>query len=687
MGRTKIIYRGKTFTKLRSGNCYLVTSLPYSELEANTLSVTVESDDRTLTEFNRGDPLVYHYRNRQVGTFYVQDIQRIATNQYEFHATSAIGILSEGKHYGGIYTGQTAQEVIADLCGSVPHTVKKGLQGVKLYGWLPIATSRENLAQVLFAMGATVTTDLDGVLHIEGIWDGFSGVTGANRLCIGSKVAYGTKVTQVSITEHQYIAIGEAKNLFEGTTEYGDMITFDEPMFDLVASGFTILESNANYARVSAGSGTLAGKPYTHNTRTVIRSVTSSDRPNIKAVEEATLVSLANSTAVADRMADYYQCIQTVEAPTIYTGERPGDRRYIFHPYDCKTVDACVKSVDINISNTLKAREKSLVGFVPSQSGEVEYFDYREIIDRDSTWTVPEGITVIRVVLIGGGQGGYSGNPGETAPKQTVITDTSEVTNARTNYIGTNPTEPGEGGAPGAAGHGGNVWQTTLDVQPGQVFSITSGKGGSGGAAGMETLEGTNGTDTVFGELSSAEGGVLPGGFLEEFEGQLYACQGGQGISGGRGAGRARMFAAIRVKAWRTAEAVTVQTTVTGNPPLRVVMEAAPPTEPTAIMVSPDTPESTPPVYPAKAAPVVREQTPCRRPRKLCMERGAWAATAAVAAAVPAAVCPPAVCRRSGILPAAAMWSQLKLPVSMPLRLHLPAVEKAAAAVRVPMAV
>ena len=540
MGRNKIIYRGKTFTKLRSGNCYLVTSLPYSELEANTLSVTVESDDRTLTEFNRGDPLVYHYRNRQVGTFYVQDIQRIATNQYEFHATSAIGILSEGKHYGGIYTGQTAQEVIADLCGSVPHTVKKGLQGVKLYGWLPIATSRENLAQVLFAMGATVTTDLDGVLHIEGIWDGFSGVTGANRLCIGSKVAYGTKVTQVSITEHQYIAIGEAKNLFEGTTEYGDMITFDEPMFDLVASGFTILESNANYARVSAGSGTLAGKPYTHNTRTVIRSVTSSDRPNIKAVEEATLVSLANSTAVADRMADYYQCIQTVEAPTIYTGERPGDRRYIFHPYDCKTVDACVKSVDINISNTLKAREKSLVGFVPSQSGEVEYFDYREIIDRDSTWTVPEGITVIRVVLIGGGQGGYSGNPGETAPKQTVITDTSEVTNARTNYIGTNPTEPGEGGAPGAAGHGGNVWQTTLDVQPGQVFSITIGKGGSGGAAGMETLEGTNGTDTVFGELSSAEGGVLPGGFLEEFEGQLYACQGGQGISGGRGAGRAR---------------------------------------------------------------------------------------------------------------------------------------------------
>ena len=290
MAKNIIYYRGQTYDRIRSGNCYLVTSLPFSELEANTLSIVLESDDTGLTDFRRGDPLVFQHGARQVGTFYVQDVQRIAPNQYEFNATSAIGILSEGKHYGGIYTGITVQELVTDICGTVPFIIKNSLQNVNLYGLLPIATARENLAQVLFAIGATVTTDLSGVLRIEGIWDGFSGATGPNRLCLGSKVAYSAKVTQVSVTEHQYLALGEETQLYEGTTEQGDMITFDEPMFDLVASGFTILESNANYARVSSGSGTLMGKPYTHNTRTVVRSVSEADRPNVKTVENATLM-------------------------------------------------------------------------------------------------------------------------------------------------------------------------------------------------------------------------------------------------------------------------------------------------------------------------------------------------------------------------------------------------------------
>lgn len=538
MAKNIIQYRGQTYNRIRSGNCYLVTSLPFSELEANTLSVVLESSDTSLTDFRRGDPLVFQHEDRQVGTFYVQDVQRIAPNQYEFNSTSAIGILSEGKHYGGIYTGITVQELVADICGNVPFTIKNSLQNVNLYGLLPIATARENLAQVLFAIGATVTTDLTGVLRIEGIWDGFSGATGPNRLCLGSKVAYSSKVTQVSVTEHQYLALGEEKQLFEGTTEQGDMITFDEPMFDLVASGFTILESNANFARVSSGSGTLKGKPYTHNTRTVIRAVSEADRPNVKTIENATLVSLANSTAVAERMADFYKCIQTIEAPTIYTGERPGDRRFIFHPYDRNMVDACVKSVDINISNTLKAQEKSLVAFAPSPPGDVEYFDFYEILSTNQEWTVPDGITVLRVVLIGGGQGGYSGNPGEDSPEQKVITETSEVTASITYYIGTNPTNPGNGGASGQAGHGGKVWQTTLDVQPGQKFQVTIGIGGAGGPAGYASVAGSEGGATLFGSLSSESGGVLPGGFLEEFDGILYACTGELGMAGGRGAGR-----------------------------------------------------------------------------------------------------------------------------------------------------
>lgn len=538
MAQNELLYRGETYTKLKSGNCYLVTSLPFSELEANTLKVTIESNDTSLLDFQRGEPLIYRHNGGQVGIFYVQDVQRIAPNQYTFTATSAIGILSEGKHYGGIYTGSFVSDVVADLCGTVPYAIKHSLQGVKLFGWLPIASPRENLAQVLFAIGATVTTDLDGILRIEGIWDGISGVTGANKLCMGAKVTYDASITQVTITEHQYIAVSDDEiQLFEGTVEEGDIITFHQPMFNLIAVGFTILESNANFAKVSAGSGTLTGSAYTHNTRTVLRSVTTSSRPNIKTVENATLVSLTNSTAVAERMADFYKCIQTIEAPTIYQGERPGDCRHIFHPYDKSMVEGCVKSIDINISGKLKAQEKSLVGFVPPQSGDVEYFDFREVIDTDSTWTVPEGVTVLRVVLIGGGQGGWSGCAGGDAPSQTIGSDTSEVTNARTTYAFAAPTPAGEGGVSGDAGIGGSVWQSILDVVAGESFSIQIGQGGTGGEAGYESLEGAPGSPTIFGIHSSDAGGILPAGFLEEFSGELLACTGGLGYSGGRGDG------------------------------------------------------------------------------------------------------------------------------------------------------
>ena len=75
----------------------------------------------------------------------------------------------------------------------------------------------------------------------------------------GPSVKYGSEVTRVIVTEHQYVEGGDEKKLFEGTAQQGDIITFDGPMYGLKVSGFSILEHGANYAKVSAGSGTLTG--------------------------------------------------------------------------------------------------------------------------------------------------------------------------------------------------------------------------------------------------------------------------------------------------------------------------------------------------------------------------------------------------------------------------------------------
>lgn len=209
------------------------------------------------------------------------------------------------------------------------------------------------MSQVLFAIGATIRTDLNGVLRIAALWDGISGNLGLDRMYQGPSVTNAAKVTQVIVTEHQYIKSGESSTLFEGSVEEGKIVTFDDPVFGLSASGFTILESGANYAKLSSGSGKLAGTKYTHNKSQIIRNIVSAKEPNVKKVENATLVSLTNSAAVADRMKNYYKHAQSIQAPVVYKGESTGNRVLTWDPYNKEPVTACIEKEDITKSVNL----------------------------------------------------------------------------------------------------------------------------------------------------------------------------------------------------------------------------------------------------------------------------------------------------------------------------------------------
>lgn len=525
MGNNKIRYLDHVFGEeddIKKGNCYLVGTLLGDSLSINTLEFDVESDDSTLTQFKRNDPVIYEHNGKQIGIFYVQNIERIGATTYSFSAVSALGILAEGKHYGGIYTGQTVAEILPGICGTVPYEIKTNLTEIKLYGWLPIASPRDNLAQVLFSIGAVIKTDLGGVLRIESLWDGISGELTQNQMYEGPSVKYDSAVTQVVVTEHQYVEGGEETKLFEGTAQQGDIITFNSPMYELVADGFSILESGANYAKVSGGSGTLKGRAYIHNTREVVRDVSEAAEPNIKTVKDATLVSLVNSTAVAERLANYFQWTETIQAPIVYQGEVPGNRVATWHPYDKTGVTACLESADINLSNTLKADETLLVGFVPPKAS-AEYYDTMELIDEDTTWTVPDGVTSLRVVLIGGGSGGSGGAPGEDGGR---------------GIFGTKGRgKGGSGGVKGEAGAGGKIYQNNITVSPGNAFQVHIGNGGTGGNGGEAPTNGSDGGDTTFGELSSLNGSRSENGFYEQTSGITYAKPGEAGIPGGNGDG------------------------------------------------------------------------------------------------------------------------------------------------------
>lgn len=536
--RNRIKYLDYAFTdvKIAAGAFGQETSLAVSSLGIDTLQADVKCSDPSITDFVQNTPIYYFHRERQMGVFYVQSITRIGPNRYTIYGISAVGLLDQWQHYGGIYTGQTVEEIVTEICRNIPFIIKTNLASTKLYGWLPINTARTNLAQVLFSCGGNLTVDYNGVLRIENLWQGVSSVVPADRVYQGGSVEYAAPVTSVVLLEHQYVPGTDETDLFDGTTIEGQVITFDNPMHSLTAAGFRILESNANYARVSAGSGLLSGKEYIHTTREIVSAVSSAPIENIQRIEDATLVSLVNSSSVVKRLADFYKHSATMKIDHTVQGERSGQVVKLFHPYERKLVDACIGAMDISLSAVLKSETTALIGFTPAKPN-AGYYDAVEVITSDTTWVVPEGVTEVRIVLISGGTGGHSGLPGKAAGAQTVQSSSNKYSNMTVYQKYTLLTVSGEGGEPGEGGAGGRIYQATFDVKSGQQFAVKIGAGGAGGAYGAQSNTGSAGEDTTFGAYSSASGSTNPAGFLESVSGVTYGAAGKAGIAGCRGSG------------------------------------------------------------------------------------------------------------------------------------------------------
>ena len=557
----QIIYSKWVFEDddIRSAQIYRATSLIADSLEPNTLNATVRCSDSSILEFEQDTRLTYVHSTDLPAYFYIQDITRTGPDEYAISAMSAIGRLIHGEqHYGGIYTGQTVGQVIPEICGPVPCVVKTNLQDVQIYGWLPIASRRDNLAQVLFAVGAWIRDDLDGVLHIERLWDGYTANITQAQIYQGPSMSYGAKVTQVVVTEHQYVQGGEEVTLFEGQSQQGDIITFSEPAYNLRASGFSILESNANYAKITAGNGTLIGSAYIHNTRQVSADVSQAAEPNVVTVSDATLVSLVNSSDVAQRLAQYYACLATFDGDILPGQQLDGNVVGIYDPFDRQMVQACLKSLDIKISGTLKATVSALVGFKPPQVDDSQTLDERIVLTGSGTYQIPAGTTLIRYVLISGAQGGHCGQKGGDVGTSPSVSWSDPTWGDQ--YRGCGLADGGVGGEGGAPGAGARILEGTLDISDIASIPYSCGLGGLGAAYDPDDPDGAAGSDTELGAATTAGAQASEDGYTDPITGEKYGGIGDQGIPGGKGAGKAAEVTTVddeTVQLFDPAESVT----------------------------------------------------------------------------------------------------------------------------------
>lgn len=486
-----------------------------------------------------GTPVRWTNNGRLIAAFYLQSVGRVGRYLWKITACSGVGLLDKVDHVGGIYTGQTVSAVLSEIIGSAfPYTVADSLASQQVYGWLPYDTARNNLHQLLFALGAAMRRDANGEAQFVFLSAAAPQAVDDSRVSFGGSVFYDTPATRAEITEHAFfVTAGDETVTLFNNTEAGQLpasntpVRFDGPMHDLTVTGtLTYSESGVNYAIVS-GTGTLTGKAYTHTMRIVAQDAAgATGEPNVKHVDDYTLISLANSLNVAKRVLAYYQAARTVSASLTLDGERCGDVLSLDDPY-FDPITAFLESVSVNASTTLWGPAKLVENYTPTNQG--NNVTGRDVLRGSGTW-ISQVSGTIQYVLISGAQGGCAGNDASvdsSHPSLNRTTETNEYgqTVTKYNYGATTPGRPGIGGNPG---NGGRIISGTLTVIYGQQINFATGTGGAGEVYGSGVGHGENGTDTVFGALSTANGQVLENGFFDPITGNQFGQKGDYGNPG-----------------------------------------------------------------------------------------------------------------------------------------------------------
>jgi len=554
-----------------------------------------------LIDLPAGTPVWYYADGDLVGKFYVNDVSRDGTNRFALDCMSAIGLLERMYHAGGIYSVTTFGTVVASILAknifgtgdaAIDYSIDDDVAALVVSGYLPYSTKRENLQQLMTAYGVNIIKDADGnprFTFIRTSPEEAEEVSDDDIYDVG-EVEYKRPYSKVTVMEHTYLEDSEADaiTLFDNTT--GSVAVNEEIVFSqspivvsslVVTGSLTIVSSNCNCAVVS-GSGTLCGKTYVHTTRNVSKVNAQAGTERVSDIKNCTMINAGNSQNLLNRLYAFYCPVSRIKKVTNkvkYNNQRCG-KHYKFKNKYGEVETSLLTHLQITASSFNAASAEWYAGYVPA--GQEGLYQHVMILDKDTyaedggTFTVPEGATSIKVVMIGGGTGGSSGYPGYNGDDAYVYTDINLDDNVSGNEYGA---EGGDGGDGGAGGSAGRV-KTVVIENPSATYSYTIGSGGSGGnstgfrkdtiselRAALENENpgttytdqqiqamidqeqsdwtgtpnaGSSGTATTFGSYSTAdqEAYVPTGGVYDPIEGKYYALPGKTGVRGGKGGAR-----------------------------------------------------------------------------------------------------------------------------------------------------
>ena len=394
----KIIYQYNSTTQLTfadegnfdgvllEGSFYNETSLLEDELSIDTMKIRVRSINTSypLHNFIYGSQVTFYKDDVLYGKYYLVSVERQTKNEYILNVQSSIGLLDDTMHYGGIYSGEYASAIIKDIIGEkIAYTEHNIFSKIKVYGWLPVATRRENLKQLLFAVGGCVKKKAGDVYFTTLTVDAPKAIP-ENKVFDTGKITYDSPASRIEVVEHQFSKVDSApsEEVYSGeiigssfvtpkgySVSDAALVTWDKPYHSLTFSNCTLLnnEKGVNYAVVSSsGSATISGKPYIHSKMIVSRDKENyNGKEKVAKVENATLVTLANSNSVAEKVMAYYDSPCTLSGAIVMDGEKPLDNITMPNQFEEENT-GMIKSIEGTLGKQITRGELELrIGYNP----------------------------------------------------------------------------------------------------------------------------------------------------------------------------------------------------------------------------------------------------------------------------------------------------------------------------------
>lgn len=491
-----------------------------------------------------GTPIWFYKGSDLIAKFYLDNVVRTGIKTYELNCISAIGLLRRMVHVGGIYKG-LPNETVGNILNSIlvnatfPWEVDADIAALKVYGWLPYDTCANNLWQLMLAFNISILKTDDGTVRFA--WFANSDPESVidvepSRIYTSGDLTLPSIPSSVVVTEHSYREFyytpsGQIGTAYDDRNDY--TVLFDntealEPAdhqlvifpnapiclgsvcIDPGIKGSSLrIETpmgNVNHCYVS-GFGRLLGVPYVHGERDY--SISNQDvlEENTKSLTDVTVINLANSDFVAQRMMKYYKYAEEIANSFVLSNERCGLRYSLINPFRERAV-GYLESMKINSSSKLQVESKFITEYTPVVPNTI--YKHAAIIvstaggqsGTSGVWPVPTEVMSkpveerrLRIIICGGGNGGEAGEDGN---------DGNDGTYTQANGVIKDDPKGGKGGAGGAGGDGGKIRIIELkgsSIQP--SYSYTIGAGGNGGTS--SSSPGVGG-DSSFGEWSTSMG-------------------------------------------------------------------------------------------------------------------------------------------------------------------------------------